>query len=441
MSLAATTTTVNCTSCGAGLDVLGGGRVMVHVCPYCGAELDAQDDYKVIAKFDGLQRPDSPFRIGMSGKIKGVDYTVIGMLEYTERYRGRTWTWIDHQLYSPTHGYAWLTIEDGHLVFTRRYRRPVWVSESRVERASTPPTVRVDGKRYRYYETSTGEITFAEGEFTWAPRIGDKTTTVTMLGDDAMLGFSETNQEREVYRSELLDGAAVAASFGVTNPPVPQGVHPLQAYTGGENDRFMRIVALIAMVACFALAAFFDTRNGQEIGTPIEVPAAQLPTTVPLDIPAITGPVRLTLDGTPHVTPWAAAPNSNRWGRVDVQLLLPAGSPAPNGPSRARVYIGGQRAGQPAGRTNHLEMMFPSSQAGQYRLALTPGTQGPTTNNQTPPPLTEGTITIRTYGGISNGYWLYRLGFVFLVVVLISFARKWNYNRKRWSGSDWTSED
>jgi len=30
MSLAAPTT-VNCTSCGAGLDVLGGGRVMVHI--------------------------------------------------------------------------------------------------------------------------------------------------------------------------------------------------------------------------------------------------------------------------------------------------------------------------------------------------------------------------------------------------------------------------
>ena len=441
MSLAAATTTVNCTSCGAGLDVLGGGRVMVHICPYCGAELDAQDDYKVIAKFDGLQRPDSPFRIGMPGKIKGVDYTVIGMLEFRERYRGQTWTWIDHQLYSPTHGYAWLTIEDGHLVFTRRYRRPVWVSSAQVERANHPPTVRVDGDRYRYYETSDGQIIFAEGEFTWAPKIGEKTTTVSMLTDNAMLGFSETNQEREVYRSELLDSAAVSASFGVTNPPVPKGSHPMQPYTGDGNDRFMRIVALVAMVACFALAMIFDTRTGREIGTPIEVQAAQLPMAIPIEIPDMPGPVRLTLDGTPHVTPWAGAPNSNRWSRIDAQLLLADGSAAPNGPSRARVYVGGQRAGQPAGSTNHLEMIFPSTQAGQYQLALAVGADGPSANNQTPPRLTEGSITIRSYGDISSGYWLYRLAIVFLIVVLISFARKWYFNRNRWSGSDWTSED
>ncbi len=35
---------LNCTECGAGLDVLGGGRVKSHICSYCGAELDAQDD-------------------------------------------------------------------------------------------------------------------------------------------------------------------------------------------------------------------------------------------------------------------------------------------------------------------------------------------------------------------------------------------------------------
>ena len=441
MSLSATSTTVNCTSCGAGLDVLGGGRVMVHICPYCGAELDAQDNYTVIAKFDGLKRPDSPFRIGMAGKIKGVDYTVIGTLEYTERYRGQTWRWIDHQLYSPTHGYAWLTVEDGHLVFTRRFRRPVWVSSAQVERANHPPTVTVDGTRYRYYETSDGEITFAEGEFTWAPRIGDKTTAVSMLGDNAMLAFSETNKEREVYRSELLDTGAVAASFGVTNPPVPHGTHPMQPYTGGSNDRFMRIVALVAMVACFALAAFFDTRTGREIGTAIEVQARQLPLTVPIEIPDIPGPVRLTLDTTPHVTPWAAAPNSNRWSRLDVQLLTADGTPARNAPSRARVLIGGQGEGRPAARANHLEMVFPDSQSGQYLLGLSVRANGPSAFGQTPPPLTEGAITIRTYGDISNGYWLYRLGIVFLIVVIISFARRWLFNYTRWRGSDWTSED
>ncbi|MGI3185384.1 DUF4178 domain-containing protein [Nioella aestuarii] len=452
MSLAATTS-VNCTSCGAGLDVLGGGRVMVHVCPYCGAELDAQDDYKVIAKFDGLMRPDSPFRIGMSGKIKGVDYTVIGMLEFREQYRGQTWTWIDHQLYSPTHGYAWLTIEDGHLVFTRRFRRPVWVSSAQVERANHPPTVKVDGDRYRYYETSTADIIFAEGEFTWAPKIGEKTTTVTVLADSAMLGFSETGGEREVYRSELVDSAAVAASFGVTNPPVPYGTHPMQPYMGGDNDRFMRIVALVAMVVCFALAMIFDTRTGTLVGEPLVVQARQIPSAVPITIPDVGGPVRLRFEGTPYVVSTLAnSPNSLVYAYASLSLSYPDGRSLAGGPSRARVRVGGQPQGSLPGGFNTTELVFPSSLSGSYFLNLSWSSQGPSSANNaagftgditSPRQLhfSEGDITIRTYAGISKGYWLYRLAIVFLIVVGISFARRWNFNRKRWSGSDWTSED
>ena len=467
----ASPTTVNCTSCGAGLDVLGGGRVMVHICPYCGSELDAQDNYKVLAKFEGLTRPDSPFRIGMAGRIMGVDYTVIGTLEYRETYRGRTWTWVDHQLYSPTHGYAWLTLEDGHPVFTRRYRRPVWLSSAQVERADTPPTVRLDGQHYRYYETSTGRITFAEGEFTWAPRIGDSTTTVTVLSDAAMLGFSETGEEREVYRSVLLDRGEVEAAFGVALPPA-SGSHPLMPYTGGGNDSFMRSVAMICLAACFALAMFFDTRTGQEVAEPIEVPATSLPATVPFSVPDLPGPVRVTLDGTPYVAPLPSVPQSPLWARVAVRLVDAQGNPVPNTPTDARVYVGGQREGQGPGDTNHAELIFLDRLSGAYRMQLSVTNQGPTgANGQqtgaagvdlpgtstfgqlgtasremldrltgTGAPFSDGSITIRTYAGMSNGYWLYRLGFVFLAIVIFTFARRWLHDRRRWQGSDW-SED
>lgn len=472
MSLAAPTT-VNCTSCGAGLDVLGGGRVMVHICPYCGSELDAQDNYKVLAQFEGMRRPDSPFRIGMRGTIRGADYTVIGTIEFTETYRGRTWTWIDHQLYSATHGYAWLTLEDGHPVFTRRFRRPAWMSVGQVERADTPPRVRVDGESFRYYETSTGRITFAEGEFTWAPRVGDTTTTVTVLSDRAMLGFSQTGEEREVYRSELLDSAEIGRAFGIDRMPEPQGTHPLQPYTGGENDRFMRNTALVAMAACFVLAMVFDGRTGREVADPIEVPAASLPANVPLTIPEMPGPVRITLDGTPHVAPLPSAPLSPLWARVGVTLTDPTGAPVLGAPTGGRVYVGGQAEGQGPGPTNHAELVFPSSFSGDYRLQLIVTQQGPTgtAGTQQPgatvgqrvssaidqigavsremldrisgsgSPFSDGSITIRTYAGMSNGYWLYRLGFVFLAVTIFTLFRRMRFNARRWKGSDWTSED
>ena len=451
MTLAAPTT-VNCTSCGAGLDVLGGGRVLVHVCPYCGAELDAQDDYKVIAKFEGMKRPDSPFRIGMNGAIHSTEYTVIGTLEYTEHWRGQTSRWVDHQLYSPTHGYAWLTLEDGHLVFTRRYRRPVWMSVKRVETADAPPTVRIDGQTYRYYETSDAKITFAEGEFTWAPRLGDKVTTVTAMSDDAMLGFSETGGEREVYRSTLLDREQTAAAFGVTDLPPAQGLHPLTPYSG-PNDGFLRKVALICMVACVALAMLFDTRKNSVVDAPVVLTVQDIPTDLPITIPEARGPVRLTLEGTPHVTPTLTPPPRRPvYAIATFDLAQPDGSPLADREVRGRVMVGGQGRGQPAGNDNQVSVVFPPTMSGPYRLTLGWAVQGPPEANaaagfQGSPSsardlhFSEGTVTIRTLVDLSDGYWLYRLGLVFLAIVLFTFAKRWIHQMRRWQGSDWTSED
>ena len=40
-----------------------------------------------------------------------VPFTVIGTIAWVEYYAQRSWHWVDHQVYSPTHGYGWLTVE------------------------------------------------------------------------------------------------------------------------------------------------------------------------------------------------------------------------------------------------------------------------------------------------------------------------------------------
>ncbi len=69
MSAPDTLRSINCTSCGAGLSVLGGGRVAARGCEYCGALLDAQDNYKILEKYDKAPRPDSPISLGSLGEL------------------------------------------------------------------------------------------------------------------------------------------------------------------------------------------------------------------------------------------------------------------------------------------------------------------------------------------------------------------------------------
>ena len=70
----------------------GGHKIQSLTCDYCGAVMDVHDEYKVLAKFSEQQAPfDSPLRLAAQGKLKGVQFTVIGMIEWAENFN----RWID----------------------------------------------------------------------------------------------------------------------------------------------------------------------------------------------------------------------------------------------------------------------------------------------------------------------------------------------------------
>ena len=100
---------IRCTACGAPLTLHGGGhKIQTLNCAYCGAVMDARHDFAVLAQFANQHRPECPLELGMQGKLKGVDFTIIGMIAWFAEGE-----WVDLLLYSPTHGYAWLSYEQG----------------------------------------------------------------------------------------------------------------------------------------------------------------------------------------------------------------------------------------------------------------------------------------------------------------------------------------
>lgn len=432
MSRAPELTTINCTSCGAGLDVLGGGRVVTHICGYCGAELDAQHGYRVLVKFAGMKRPDSPFSIGMTGTLFGVAYTVIGTLEHRETWRGQVWTWIDHQLFSPTHGYAWITVEDGHLVFTRRYRRPVWMSEASVERAEHPPTVKSRGQRYRYYDTTTSEVTFAEGEFTWAPRIGDRTTTVNALGADAMLSFSETATEQEVYRSTYLDRAEVEQGFGIDISLAAHGTHPLQVYKAGPDAPFIRNAALALCILCLVIGGWLHLRGGTEVLPPQVFAAQSLPETVRFTIDDTTGLTRIRLRGDAR----------NSWAYIGAELEGPDGEPLFEAGRTIEFYSGRSSDGAWSEGNNRGDLYFHPEAPGDYTLTLAveeEGHWGAQIAAPQRPAINQ--VSVSVASGFSSGFWMFLLALGFGLAAFYHIGRRMLHHSRRWRGSDWTDED
>lgn len=303
---------VNCTSCGAGLDVLGGGRVTTHVCPYCGSVLDANDSYQAVKKFGDVKRPSSPFSIGMQGSLLGADYTVIGTLGVEERWRNRTWQWVEHQVYSETHGYAYLTVENGHVTFTHRIRDNLWMSSIAVETSENRPSVSYQGEKFSYYDTSDSEIYFAEGEFTWQPKKGQWTRTITAKCDTRMLEFSESSGEREIYLTSYVTPEDVKTCFDITVTPSAK-VHPLMPIRKWENGDFLiRAAGGIAALSLIVGVTLWGSSGQSLISSSFQVPQ-ELPISIPFEVTQPDGLVRIGIDSTVQ----------NGWAYMNVEVTDP----------------------------------------------------------------------------------------------------------------------
>ncbi len=204
---------IKCTNCAAPLKILGGGRVTTVTCEYCGSVLDMTDHYKVVSQFHDKYRPPVPFTLGMQGRIKEVEWTIIGWVAYkTVDFPIERWS--EFFLYSPLYGYGWLIYEEGDLSFSKRVRDfPLreWKDKGK------PKTVFYQKGHYIAAEDPYSvEIDFVQGELSWIAKADDKIRCWDYNGvNRKSLSIEESKQEVEVYLNERLNSQAVYESFGV----------------------------------------------------------------------------------------------------------------------------------------------------------------------------------------------------------------------------------
>lgn len=418
----------NCTDCGAGLDVLGGGRVSIHGCPYCGAQLDAQDDYRVIARYRDMVRPDTPFDLGMTGMLWGAEFTVIGTIAWIEKYEGQVWTWVDHQIFSPTHGYAWLSVEDGFVTFTRKSRavpNPSFVSGSTIATAEKRPKVRMNGETFAYYGSGSARPTFIEGEFNFVPRMEDRSQYVSFLGETKMLAIRGSGAEREYELTDFPDQSEALLGFGVQPErlPIPKGVHPLQVLDRTPLQLFARNLFLVAAVVAL-LGVFVTWVAGEQIASSGRASigdGVSLPFTVSADN-------RLT-----QIIVWADATNS--WAWFDAELTDASGEVVAafeDGVAYYKGYEGGE---------NWTE----GSQQVKTKLALPPGEyQIDVALSESEVDWANGRLArqmqVSVKQGLMNPFWLICAVVGFGILGGVFLIQRFFHNSQRWAGSDWSDD-
>ncbi len=235
---------IKCPNCGGSLDVLGGGRqIVTFTCKYCGSILDVENEYSVLGKFTKVTFPRTPFRLGMSGKLKGIEFTIIGMVVYN--CEGDEW--IDYMLHSPTHGYAWLGYEDGNTIFSRRTRN---LPSKKMTSLTPKKSFEFDGRKYKFYEQYRARITYVQGELTWVARKNDATIIYDAISPPYGLSYERSGSESEYVISEYLEASDVYESFKISATP-EQSFHSLKPFNASKSKAFSKVSMFFGLLSLF----------------------------------------------------------------------------------------------------------------------------------------------------------------------------------------------
>lgn len=280
---AASLTGINCTTCAASLPVLAGHKAKSLICSYCGSVMDRHDGYKVLQQYRDMPRPSGPFRLGMSGDVLGIPHTIVGIVGMKSVIEGETYRWTDYQIYSPTHGYSWLTWNSDHLVHSRKVRGDI----TDFRHFSRKMPFSAMGRDYKMFEGYVASISYLEGELTWVPKLGDETGVAEGVappyGFSAIRTGEEIEHETQTY---IEDPAALLASFGADAfLPSPSDVHPLQPYRAPNLSFASKMAAACAAVSLLLAIVFGVFRDGSVLaqGTLDDTRAG---TTVAFDAPS-----------------------------------------------------------------------------------------------------------------------------------------------------------
>ena len=405
---------INCKHCGAPISLRGGHRVKSIVCGYCGSVLHAEDGYEQIKGFIKAPRPHSPLKLGMSGKIKDVEHTIIGIVQYRT---SSGHAWIAAQLFSPTHGYAWLEYERGHFVFNRRVREPPEKAPVKSVKASFKAT----GRIFKVYDFYTAKIAFVEGELTFIAKKGDSVEIIEGMNPPHLYVKEKTATEVEYSLSEYLQPEEVYEAFKIEGQPIKRtSIHAAQPYTphplvNGVSGAAMYFAPATLIVALLIwLFGSGHTILDERIFPRQFVGGAQ---TQAFTVSEADDLLRVNLHSNLN----------NAWAWFDVTLLKDKREQFSLG--KEISYYSGYEGGEHWSEgTQSAHAYFKLPEAGDYTL-LVAGEGGQGANSKSPQ---NKALHISIEEGVTVSRYFFILALLFSIVLSLKYLIKARFESRRW---------
>ena len=409
---------LNCPQCGAAIILRALGHAETVVCESCHSILDAKDpNLQILQKFAAITGGDRPLiPLGTRGKLRGVDYEVIGFQRRSIQVEGISYHWHEYVLFNPYKGIRYLSEYNGH-----------WndISVCKELPVTAFTSAKYLGEVYKHFQSCDATTDYVLGEFPWQVRVGEHAAVSEYVKPPRVLSAEKSAEEVTWSVGEYMYGADIWKSFNLPGGPPPAvGVYENQPSPVSENVKGIWAAFLAFAIFLLMLMAGFDLLSNQ--GTAFESSyrvnagepkgEASFVTDV-FDLAGRTSNVQLT----------TTANVANSWIYLNYALINQDTGQAWDFGREVSYYYGSDSDGSWSEGSTKDTVIIPSVPAGHYYLRVEPEVDS------------------------KHGHLVYSVqvkrdvpvlgffGIAFLALLVPAIAITWrsiNFERMRWAESD-----
>jgi len=266
---------LKCPKCGGGLSK--GSRshydedeeeevsIPVARCIQCNTEYDqhTSEYYEVFADDLTSDKDSTIFKLGLKGKLKGIEYEIIGRLRYQEEEEYEKCTWDEWVAVSGDGVFHYFVEEDGRIDSYEEY-----IPES-IDMESNGSSIEFEGKKIKKSEGYIGRIVLAEGELPWKPEIGEAALCYDFKKDGIHYTIEKSDDEVSITKGEKLSHGEVIEAFNI------EGYKELYTNTLKKRNSFkwggrfyiigMIISLMVSLYSCFSDSPVQGVMNSKKV--------------------------------------------------------------------------------------------------------------------------------------------------------------------------------
>jgi hypothetical protein len=430
-----------CASCQKYLRVrLAESRSMV--CEQCGTHYTIEpnllriDDYRILEVQNKFFKPTYLYelKVGMVINLKKTDFTIVGFAQKNDG----SYAWDEYYLHNPKTGYRFLTVYNGHWIFLKEidYSKPP---------SSYADTVYFENQDYRIFNKYESEVTAASGEFPVDLKQIKSFQVMEFIAPPQMITVEFKKDECHGFLGEYLPLEELQAAVGANIIlPEPYGVGAIepQSFTFNFLDTF-KIGAIALLIAFFiTIVLHTDSKNVFEETFVIQPPDS---TSFNQNKHFITKSFELK-GGRKNIEITLKSPVDNTWFETGIVLINDKTGEEYEfelGVEYYHGYEGGENWTEGGTESATVLSAIP---AGKYHLDILPSFEKQFLN----PITVDGTVSYAYTNKAPNEFTIKVArnitewgNLIFIIILLavfpvIQYVRENNFERNRWSQSDFS---